>query len=297
LSFGVTRRVSGNEWIPISDADMGRFRRHAPAALARRGAGFAGEELGRVASLLLTGLIPIIGLLVFDWSASEMLVFLLIGSWLGIGCDLAKVLLLPAEVRRRGELYYNDWQVWVVVHALRRGLDQAAKSHLQAKYEPAKGVLIDLVCGGLGTALICVALVEAGFDFRGELWENRWVLKSAALLAIYEVAKTVWEIVRHKRGGESAGEVRVAVGLRGLALFLLLPIVVMMIDALGENGAAARGVMLAVHAAILVFAGFSVAGFFWMQADTNWLRQYLRDPEAWHRKGRVGEWTWCGPAP
>ncbi len=274
------RSDSKNELAPITAADMARFHRNAPAALERRGAGFVGEELGRALALLLTGLIPIIGLTCFGWSASELLVFLLIGSWIAIACDIAKFLLLPAQVKRFGEVYYDDWHVWVVVSALRKGLDKAPKSHLRAKYEPAMGVLVDLVCGGLGTALICVALAESGFDFRSELWQNRGLLKGVALLAVYETAMTVWEIARHKLGGEAAGEVKVAVGMRGLGLFLLLFVVVMIHDALGENGAVARGVMLAVNGAILLLACFNGLGFLWLRADTNWLRTHLRDQGA-----------------
>jgi hypothetical protein len=164
------------------------------------------------------------------------------------------------------------------VSALRRGLDAAPKSHLQARYEPAIGVLVDFVCGGIGTALICVALVEAGFDFRGELWQNAGLWRSVAVLATYEVVTTIWEIARHKLGGDTTGQLKVALGMRGLGLFLLLFVVVMIREALGDDGAVARGVILAVNAAIVLLALFNAVGFVWLQADTNWLRNYLREP-------------------
>ena len=141
-------------------------------------------------------------------------------------------------------MYYDDWHVWVVANALRRGLDVAPKSHLQAKYEPALGVFVDLVCGGIGTALICVALAEAGFNFRSELWENRGsVARAWRCSRSTKLALTVWEIARHKLGGDAAGEVKIALGMRGLGLFLLLFVVVMIHDALGSNNAVARGVI------------------------------------------------------
>ena len=107
-----------------------------------------------------------------------------------------KFLLLPGHVKRFGKVYYDDWHVWVVANALRRGLDVAPKSHLQARYEPAIGVFVDFVCGGIGTALICVALAEAGFGFRTELWQNAGLWKGVAMLGDYEVVMTIWEIAR-----------------------------------------------------------------------------------------------------
>jgi hypothetical protein len=223
-------------------------------------------------------------MLVYSWSASELLVFLVVGSWIGIACDLVKYLALPAHVRRGGETYYDDWHVWVVASALRRGEETAPRSHLAAKYEPALGVLVDFVCGGIGTALICVALAEKGFSFRTELWENSGLLKSLAILAAYEVAMTAWEIARHKLGGDASGEVKVALGMRGLGLFLLLFVVVMIREALGDDGAMARGVMLAVNAAIVLAACFNAIGFFWVRGEANWLQEYLRDLQTPRRK-------------
>jgi hypothetical protein len=141
-------------------------------------------------------------------------------------------------------------------------------------------VLVDFVCGGLGTALICVALVEAGFDFRSELWQNVGLWKSIAVLATYEIVTTIWEIARHKLGGDATGQVKVALGMRGLGLFLLLFVVVTIHDALGANGPIARGVILAVNAAILAAAVFNAVGFLSVRAETNWLREHLRNPSA-----------------
>lgn len=272
----MNRKSADDELAPITADDMARFRRNAPAALARRGAAFVGESLGNALSLLLTGLIPIVGMLYFQWSASEMLVFLIVGAWIGIVCDVAKFLLLPAQVKRFGDVYYDDWHVWVVANALRRGLDQAPKSHLAARYEPALGVFVDFVCGGIGTALLRVALAEGGFNFRSDFWQNPALLKGLALLAIYEAAMTIWEMVSHKVRGDAAGELSVALGMRGLGLFLLLFLVVMIHDALGDNGAVARNAMLAVNAAILLAAAFNLVGIFWLRAETNWLSDYLR---------------------
>lgn len=54
-------RSKDNELVPITAADLARFRKNAPAALARRGSGFIAESVGSALALLLTGLIPIVG--------------------------------------------------------------------------------------------------------------------------------------------------------------------------------------------------------------------------------------------
>jgi hypothetical protein len=275
----VSRSDPKNELAPLTAAYMARFYRNAPAALARRGSGFVASEFGRALALLLTGAIPLVGMLAYGWSASELLVFLVVGSWIGIACDLVKYLALPTHVRRGGETYYDDWHVWVVASALRRGEETAPRSHLAAKYEPALGVLVDFVCGGIGTALICVALAETGFSFRTELWQNGGLLKSVAILATYEVTMTAWEIARHKLGGDASGAVKVALGMRGLGLFLLLFVVVMIREALGDDGALARSVMLAVNGAIVLTACFNAIGFLLVRGETNWLREYLQQSE------------------
>lgn len=281
-------RSNDNDLVPITAADLARFRRNAPAALARRGGGFIAESFGSALALALTGLIPIVGLTRFAWSASEMLVFLIVGLWIGILGDLVKFALLPGQVRRYGAAYYEDWQVWVVAGALRREKNEAPRSHLEAKYTPVAAVFVDLVFGGVATAILCVALAKSGFDIRQELWLNAWLFKSIAALAIYEAAFTLWEVARHQLGGDAAGQVRVALGMRGLGLFLLMFLVVMLDDALHDNGAAARIAMLVVNAAILVLAAFNLVGLYWVQAETSWLREYLRDESDGDQLNRQG---------
>ena len=281
-------RSKDNELVPITAADLARFRKNAPAALARRGGGFVAESVGNALALLLTGSIPIVGLVWFGWSASEMLVFMIVGLWIGILGDFAKFALLPGQVRRSGAAFYDDWQVWVVAGALRRGKNEASRSHLEAKYTPVAAVFVDLVFGGIATAILCIVMAKSGFDVRQELWRNAWLVKSIAALAIYESAFTLWEITRHKLGRDAAGKVRVVLGMRGLGLFLLMFLVVMLDEALHDNGAPARVALLTVNAAILVMAAFNLVGLYWVQAETNWLRAYLRDESDGNKLNRQG---------
>jgi hypothetical protein len=71
--------------------DLARFHRNAPAALARRGRGYVAESLLGSFEMVALGSTPIVGLVWFGWSAAEQLAFLLIGAWVGITCDLARL--------------------------------------------------------------------------------------------------------------------------------------------------------------------------------------------------------------
>jgi hypothetical protein len=78
------------ERTPITAADRERFHRNAPAALVRRGPAFVGETFAEAFETLLIGGVPIVGMLRFGWSADQLLLFLLIGTWTAILLDFAK---------------------------------------------------------------------------------------------------------------------------------------------------------------------------------------------------------------
>jgi hypothetical protein len=137
-------------------------------------------------------------------------------------------------------------------------------------------VITDLICGGVGTTAIFAELINGGFDFRRELWLNTALLKGIALLAIYETVLTVWEVARHKLRGDAASQVKVALGMRGLGLFLMCFLVAAINHNLHDNGATARLAMLLINCAVLALAAFNSIGLFWVQAETNWLHEYLR---------------------
>src|SRR5688572_8606746 len=104
----MSRRNAAADMVALTADDMGRFYRCAPAALARRSGGFVGEELGRAVELVITGAVPIVGMLYFDWSAPHLLIFLLAGMLVGIGCDIAKLWTLEPAVRRFAQAKFDD---------------------------------------------------------------------------------------------------------------------------------------------------------------------------------------------
>jgi hypothetical protein len=261
---------------PITAEDMARFHRNAPAALARRGGNFVGEQLGAAFEMLITGLVPIIGMLAYGWSANQLLVFLLVGAWTAILLDLFKLVLLYEGVKRFGATHYDDWHVWVVAQALREGKTEAARSHLKAKYQPEMGVVVDLLLGSVATvAILAAASGESWSGLRG-LFADRSVLYGLAILVGYQIIFAAWEILR-RVVAKDAGEVKVAVGMRGLGLFLLMFLVVMIRESAGDNGAVARGAMLTVNGLIVGLAVFNAVGQLGLRRETAWLKSYLRE--------------------
>ena len=90
------KRTAEDDYVSLSSEDMARFHRNAPAALARRSGTQLAESLVGSLELVVMGATPIVGMLWFGWSATQLLVFLIAGMWVGIFCDLARLALAGA---------------------------------------------------------------------------------------------------------------------------------------------------------------------------------------------------------
>jgi hypothetical protein len=273
------RRNCKLQLTPITATDRERFHRNAPAALARRGPAFVGETFAEALETLLIGGVPIVGMLRFGWSADQLLLFLLIGTWTAILFDFAKYFLLAGAVERFAAAKFDDWHVWVVAGALREGKSDAPAEHLRAKHEPAMGVLVDLACGGVGTLFILIALAEGSGAGLREMIAERSVQWSLAGLFGYQLLLTAWEIIRCRRSPGTC-ESQAHLGIRGVGLFLLMFLVVMLRESAGKTGGSAeisRGVMLTVNGLIVALALFNVVGLLWLRGETRWLRNYMEE--------------------
>src|SRR6185436_18685299 len=109
------------ELIPLTPADMERFHRCAAAALARRGGGALALWMTESLQLIVMGALPIVGLLWLGWSATELVLFTLAATWVGMVCDFARLAFARSAVKEFLETQFDDWHVWVVVEALRSG--------------------------------------------------------------------------------------------------------------------------------------------------------------------------------
>jgi len=282
-----------HEMTPITPADLDRFHRNAPAALARRGRGYIAESVLNGAQTILVGGVPILGLLYWGWSGMEMLLFLIIIAWVGIVCDAAKVLWLRERAEAFARAGYDDWHVWVVADAIRSGKHEAPPAHLHAKWRPVAGVVIDFVMGGVSTVLIVVQLV-AKADLGLHSFQARALMIGLAATAGFRIIFTVWQIVHHWRSRrirsdespvvatanpDSDRPVKAVVGLRGVGLFLLMFLTVMLTEgSLGMD--AAWMIMLVVNGLIVLLGVADWLGPLIVRGETRWLRRYLADRAA-----------------
>ncbi len=271
-------RTADAEYVSLTADDMARFHRNAPAALARRGGAFLMESLAGSLELVAMGAVPIVGMLWFDWSAAQLLAFLLVGAWVGIVCDWARLTLAERGVKEFGESHYNDWHVWVVVEALRAGRTTAPRSHVRAKHDPWSGVFVDIAAGGMGTAVIAGLLWQTrmqGEGFAG-FADRSWAIGLLGMAA-YQVGSAAWDIVRHRRLGAMAGPVEAQPGVRGIGLFLLVFVMLTVGDPDKGDNLAAQRVMLTVNGAIVVVGVLNSAAMLWLWPETNWLRKYISE--------------------
>ncbi len=262
------------QMIPISAAHRERFERCAPAALMRRKA--VGTQIGQSMELVLMGSVPIVGMLRFDWSAGELLIFLLVGTWVKILCDFLRVLMIRGQVEKLAEASYDDWHVWTMVDALRTGQTKVPKSHIEAKFAPWPGILIDFVFGGTATLIICIAVAQADSAFGSPALESSGVMWSLLTLNAYQVLLTLVEILRHRIGNESSGVVA-SPGVREIGLFLLMFFVVFVSQSEVASSRVAQAIMLSVNGFFIAFGLFGVGALVAFRGETIWLENYLRE--------------------
>lgn len=256
---------------------MERFHTLASTTLGRTNRAYFVDEFGRSFSWILMAAIPLVGLLYFDWSASEWLLFLLIGAWTGIILDSFKLYFLNDQIMKSADAAYEDNFVWTIVDSLREDKQEAPADHLRAKYQPGMGVFVDLVFGGIGTMMTLALFPDSILD---TLQTNslRW---SVLGMTAYRVALTVWEIIEQRSTQTEDRQVRVAVGLRGVGLFMLGFLVAMIVgDEVKprfSGDQTAWWTMLLVNALTIFGSLLNVWGISMIYSNSKWLRRYLEE--------------------
>ena len=243
--------------------------------LKRREGTYVFDEFGAGLRSVFLGGVPLVGLL---WGTGRLsnAAFLLVGSWVGILCDFAKMWFLELEIRTWGEAFYEDWHVWIVVDALRVGATEAATTYLRANTNRGRVLFVDFLCGGIATMLICIGLVRspAGVDW-DELNDGSMLLWLAGV-AFYNTLFTVWEILQHKSGQAAGRQVKVAVGMRGFGLFVFLFVMVGVTAGFEKTGPGVKWAMVVVNGAIVVWGLVTMLSpVLLLRRETLWLKDYL----------------------
>jgi len=272
--------------VSFSKSDLDGFHKHAPAALRRRGWNYLREETLAGAQTILIGVVPIIGLTLWGWSPVEMLIFLLVGVWLNIFCDAAKVTLLHKRAEAFQKAMDNDFHVWVVTNGLRKGTQLVYPSHVRSQLKLFQGTLVDFVMGGISTLMIIIMLQAQGwlnltpFDSQGFTW-------SLFSVVTLKVASTIMEILQHRvhddlhdgskpeENAEFDRPVRVSVGIRGVGLFMMGFLTAFLTEQ--ENPAAdvPKVIMLVIYSLVIVVGLCNLFTPLLLLRESRWLKSYL----------------------
>ncbi len=259
---------------------MDRFHKNAHKALEKRTARFLLQEVFEGFQFVLFGSLPIVGLFYWEWQPLHLLVFLLVGAWVGLICDCFKLYFLKKAIMEYADGRYDDWHVWVVADALRKGQEKARAQHLRAKYQPGAGVIVDLTFGGIGTLMTYFTVSAVNSEFPLGMLRDTEFRHALIGFVSYQWLLTIWEILSHRMSKTSGGAVKVAVGLRGVGLFLLMFLVLMIVGDDGQNPEGVKYAMLIING-LLIFLGLVyITGPILLAGETQWLKRYLRERES-----------------
>lgn len=232
-----------------------RVARNAAAAIARRGGGFWVEQWVVLLQWFVVAGVSLVGLVLLGWSPTGMLAFLLASAWLNVAGDFLRWLVFRRRVRAFADRFNDDQEVWAVGVALSRGRQEIAPNQ-SSRYAVGLGLFIDIVMGGIATAVLQLALAEHGVDlwaeFRGE-GPMRWTLLAIIALQALGLA---WALLSHLVGSQRDSPMKVTPGARGLGLFILLFIVM----GLGDEGRALWLPMVVANGLLLGLGLLGIAG-------------------------------------
>ena len=252
--------------------DLGRFRKLAPVALAAHNAAFYADEIGLAVGRIVSGTLPLVGLAMWGWSASEMLALLLIGYWIGVVVDTTTLAKLARRIAAEATTRSDTQYVWCVVEALQKGSDEYDPAY-SAPYSPIRALVLDIVLGIVASVMLWAAL--RGTDTPIMLAQpGRPYLVSVLVVAAMALGRLVvlFGNRNERAGGRRTGY---AAGMRGVGLLILA----FAVGFLGE--AATSQVIVAIADGGLVLLGvMGVVGLASVRSETAWLRDYLAHPSS-----------------
>lgn len=257
--------------------DLARFRRNAPAALARRDAAYFRAETRDALERIAFGALPLLGLALWNWRADQQLVFLVAGAWIAIAADAVRWLLLHRAVAREVARYNDDQQVWLVAEALHRRRD-GMRVDLARNYSYGRGLLVDLLFGAVATAVLAglwsaVGGVALADTLRG-LAEDSGLRWGLALFAALEFAGVAGLWFRHRLAPHSAPAPKLGAGARGVGLLLLVGLMALV----GPISYSAAAIVSAASGGLMIVGIIGLVGVELLRRETRWLRDHLRDP-------------------
>ncbi|HVF35978.1 MAG TPA: hypothetical protein VND91_11705 [Candidatus Saccharimonadia bacterium] len=252
---------------PISEVDRAFFARHAPRALARRDDAWFLRQRLVWADWLVTGVVGLLGLYVFGWSATTAALVLVAGFWLGwLGDVVFAIARGRALAQAIGEAH-DDEYVWALVEVMRgRRRDTAG-----VRSGPGMGlsIVVDFVAGAVATALLLRGFASAGIDVVEVVRSKAFVSGTAILLATGVLPLLASRLTAR---GDSLEPPMFRVGQRGIGLLVL----VFALMAAGGGALAATTLMAGAFGFLLVMGAIqTLVDVPHRRAAAEWLRREL----------------------
>jgi hypothetical protein len=259
--------------LSITPEFLARMQRDAPAALSRRASGMSVDKIAEHSQFMLGALLSLAALWLWGVPAAAMLLFLLAGAWIGIVSEWLKYLLMRGAAENEWMEADADRFVWAMASSLRMGRADVDEVSLEAT-SPRVGMLLDLVLGGVATALMLV-FVQAELALSELHLEPVLLLLIAGVLAL-QVGGVLMMAWRHRSGHGAAASLQFQAGWRGICLLLLM-IVMLLTDAIMADGGALRMALTIANLVMLVIGGLGwYVGHRLMSGETRWLREHLQ---------------------
>ena len=256
--------------IAISAKMRQEFKRHAPAALARRNDAYLVSVALNVAQWLLIGGLGLTGLHGWGWSPGEMLLVFVAGIVASIAADSVKWIFAHATMRAEYRKMENDRLVWAMLDAYGRQADAIAADRLQPK-APGPALILDLALGALGAWWLSAHLAAFGLD--ANAWSSLNPGVRLALIVVFAapLLSMLAATLAHRRAEGGYDDLEFRAGGRGIGLILLAGALAFSGD--GEEGA--RNTMQFIHWATVVAGVMSIAGVAIMVWERSALREWL----------------------
>lgn len=219
----------------IGPADIERLRRGASDALAYYADTGLAEVRSRAINIALAGLIPLGGLMFFQWSPATMIFFMMADAAGTVLADILKYIIARPMIAAHHERDHVSGQMLLIADGLEDGSGTMAD---QGKHAPAPGTILffGIVCTlFLGPVAAAMAEPIGGAPFRA-LIQERFFLLTVGLDFAWRVGGGLVEAVRARLGGDER-QSPVFIESGGVAvLYATLLVLVWLPISLGKTG-------------------------------------------------------------
>jgi hypothetical protein len=262
--------------VKITAAMRQRFRRHAPAALARRNDAYLLGVAINVAQWLMIGSVGLVGLYHWHWTARDMLLVFVAGIVASIFTDGMKWLFARRAMLDDYQKMENDRLVWAMLEAEGKRAETIPADRLEPK-PPGPALAMDIGLGALGVWWLSAQLPAIRSGDGGGIAFDSGVQLALIVVLANPLLSMLSASFAHRRAQGGYDDLEFRAGGRGIGLILLAAALGFFSD--GEEGA--RDVMRFVNWATVVAGVMSIAGVAIMLGERNDLREHvMADAEA-----------------